>query len=389
MQKRNAKLFTALFLFVLMSFGTASAQFFSSNARGIYPVGGTNPLFNFNVKFTSLGESGGSPGQTANGCDLYGFRAQYDAVNAVNLGMQRSILQPFPSDAPYVIPTLSFENGSNAGSGISDRFWIQNQKAASPSPFPTLGGCGTLLAYYSEKTGSGSTVYTILGSGLASGGMWNPSDRGLKRNIRPIGSALDMVQKLNGVTYLYNADENPTLNLPTDLQYGFITQEVATVMPTAVRTMDDEFGNQSKHQMMRYDAIIPVLTEAIKEQQSIIEDQQNTIDAQQSIIESFEARLAALESGRKLGPQAEGIELGQNRPNPAGTSTTIDYKLPADIAVADLVIYDMAGRVIDSYPMQSGNNQIKVNTARMTSGTYVYAIVQDGRNIARRKMIIQ
>ncbi|MEO0471256.1 MAG: tail fiber domain-containing protein [Bacteroidota bacterium] len=380
MQNHNPKILVLLLTFVVAAFGSASAQFISTNNFGIFPPGGINPTANFNVKFTSLGESGGVAGPTPNGCDLYGFRAQFDALNSVNLGMQVSPLSPFPPPpTPFTIPTLSFENGSNIG--VSDRLWIANQNSSPTGP--ASFGCGRLLAFYSENTGAGSTVYTILGSGLASGGMWNPSDRGLKQNIKPIGSALDMVQQLNGVTYNYKADENPSLNLPTDLQYGFITQEVATVMPTAVKYIEDEYGEVTENQMMRYDAIIPVLTEAIKEQQDII-------DNQQSLIERLEERLSALEGTTSPRRNSiEGLDLGQNRPNPAGTSTTIDYRLPADIASADLVIYDMAGRVIESYPVQAGNNQVKVNTARLASGTYVYAIVQDGQNLARRKMIIQ
>lgn len=350
-----------------MCFGTANAQFIQTNNSGIFPVGGINPAINFNVKFASMGESGGVPGPTPLGCDLYGFRAQINAVNSVNLGMNR--IRPTSN---LHIPTLSFENGSDASA--VDRFWIQNQDQANPSTGSR--SCGTLLAYYGQSTGASSVVYTILGSGVASGGTWQPSDRKLKSDIRPIGSALDMVQQLNGVTYYYNADENPVLNLPTRLQYGFITQEVQTVMPTAVETMYDEFGDKTEYQVMQYDAIIPVLTEAIKEQQAIIE--------------SLEERLAALEGGATpKRTSIEGLELGQNRPNPAGTSTIIDYQLPGDIAQADLVIYDMAGKVVSRYALQSGTNQVKVNTATLASGTYVYAIVNDGRNIARRKMIIQ
>ncbi|MEO0471254.1 MAG: tail fiber domain-containing protein [Bacteroidota bacterium] len=386
MKHLNPKLFALLFAAMLFSFGTASAQFIQTNNSGIFPVGGINPAINFNVQFASMGESGGVPGPTPNGCDLYGFRAQINAVNAVNLGMNAV------GFGTLTIPTLSFENGSDFGA--SDRFWITNQNSGAPGTGFT--GCGTLLAYYSESTGAGSTVYTILGSGLASGGMWNPSDRGLKRDIKPIGSALDMVQQLNGVTYRYRTAEHPSLNLPAELQYGFITQEVQTVMPTAVKKMADEHGEETDHQMMRYDAIIPVLTEAIKEQQIIIEGQQDaietaekTIQQQQDIIARFEARLAALEGASPARTGLEGFELGQNRPNPAGTSTTIDYQLPTDAASADLVIYDMAGRTISSYSLQNGANQIKVNTEQLASGTYVYAIVQEGRSIARRKMIIQ
>ncbi|MEL6134288.1 MAG: hypothetical protein AAFR59_13070, partial [Bacteroidota bacterium] len=93
---------------------SAQAQTSPSNSFGIFPPGGP---FNPNAKFTAIGESGGVPGPTANGCDLYGFRAQFAPDLAVNLGVQRASISIFPTSPPFIfnVPTLSFENPT---------FWI-------------------------------------------------------------------------------------------------------------------------------------------------------------------------------------------------------------------------------------------------------------------------
>ncbi|MCI4667669.1 MAG: tail fiber domain-containing protein [Bacteroidia bacterium] len=343
-----------------LSLGTAFGQFTQTNNFGIFPVGGINPLINFNVKFASLGESGGAPGGTANGCDLYGFRSQIDAINSVNLGMSNS------GFSSLFIPTLVFENGANVGA--LDRFWITNQDGS--------GRCGQLLSYYGQ--GGGNTVFTILGSGVATGGTWQPSDKKLKENVQPITQALDLVMKLNGVTYNYKTEEFPVLNLNEGLNYGFIAQEVEEIMPDAVRGYVDEYGEDTEYRVMQYDAIIPVLTEAIKEQQAVIQ--------------KLEERLAALEGKepktRKV-QTLEGLELGQNRPNPAENFTMIDYILPEGTEGASLVILDLNGKTVAAYEISADQSQLKVNTTNFAKGTYIYSLVKDGQSLARKKMVIQ
>lgn len=349
---------TAIFC---LSAGVAFGQFTQTDNFGIFPVGGINPNTNFNVKFTSLGESGGTPGPTANGCDLYGFRSQIDAVNSVNLGMNSVRL------GNLFIPNLVFENGSNAGA--LDRFWISNQDGS--------GSCGSLLAYYGQ--GGGNTVFTILGSGVASGGTWQPSDRKLKEDVQPISSALALVMKLNGVTYKYKTDEFPVLNLNKGLNYGFIAQEVEELMPDAVRGFKDEYGDDTDYKVMQYDAIIPVLTEAIKEQQGIIEELRTRLSALEGKTPELKQRDVPL----------DGLELGQNRPNPADQTTMIDFKLPEGMDAAKLVIIDLTGRVIANYPINADQRMIKVNTAEFAAGTYIYSIMKNGQTLARKKMSIQ
>ncbi len=128
---------------IQLSMGVAFGQFLETNNFEILPAGWTHPTTNFDVKFTSLGESGGVPGPTPQGCDLYGFRAQINTTNSINLGMNAV------GFGSLTIPTLTFENG--AQQGALDRFWTTNQ---------TGSGCGTLLSFYGQN--SGNIVFTLL-----------------------------------------------------------------------------------------------------------------------------------------------------------------------------------------------------------------------------------
>ncbi|MEL6131927.1 MAG: tail fiber domain-containing protein [Bacteroidota bacterium] len=374
------KLFTlGLTLALTFMLGIAvQAQVTPSNNLGIFPPGGP---FNPNAKFTAIGESGGIPGPTASGCNLYGFRAQVNPDLAVNLGIQTFNFGTIPIN----IPTLAFESFS---------FWVTGRSTNPPAS--TAGpnfGCGPLLAFYSATS---TTSYTIYGSANAIGGMWMASDRKLKRNIKPIRNAIGTVQQLAGVTYNYNTDVRPELRLSDELQYGFVAQEVEKVLPELVRPAVDPYGEEDDYVVMNYDGIIPVLTEAIKEQQEIIDEQEIRLETQEAVIDQLLNRLKDIESKLEIdrdvktpaGPFGE-IKLNQNRPNPADGMTIIEYTIPAEIAQAQLVIFDITGAEVNRRDVQAGFGSVEIEAGALASGTYIYTIEVEGQSVARRKMVIQ
>ena len=87
----------------------------------------------------------------------------------------------------------------------------------------------------------------------------NRSDRRLKKNIAPLDNSLDKIMHLNGYQYHWTDD------LEADLQIGLIAQEVQEVFPELVN--EDQDGMLS----VRYLGMIPVLLEAVKEQQKLID----------------------------------------------------------------------------------------------------------------------
>jgi len=105
---------------------------------------------------------------------------------------------------------------------------------------------------------------------LKSNGFIEPSDARLKKNITPISSALDKVKKMQGVTYNWRKDINDNNGLEDGTQYGLIAQELEKIIPELVHT--DKEGWKS----IEYSHLVPVLIEAIKEQQLTI-DKQNII----------------------------------------------------------------------------------------------------------------
>ncbi|MFM8569036.1 MAG: hypothetical protein ACKOB6_05490, partial [Candidatus Kapaibacterium sp.] len=66
----------------------------------------------------------------------------------------------------------------------------------------------------------------------------------------------------------------PSMKLDDRNHLGFIAQELETVIHQAVSTANDSM----KTKAVAYSELIPLLTEAIKEQQQTIVKQQSTID---------------------------------------------------------------------------------------------------------------
>ena len=90
------------------------------------------------------------------------------------------------------------------------------------------------------------------------------SDETLKTNIQPLESALETVNKLQGVSYEWKSDGSNDL--------GFIAQDVNKVVPQIVYgTGDGDLG-------LDYSKLTSILVEAVKEQQAQINDLKSKLD---------------------------------------------------------------------------------------------------------------
>jgi len=120
-----------------------------------------------------------------------------------------------------------------------------------------------------------------------------PSDERYKREIQPLESSLEKVMHLQGVSYAWNKDEVKGAGFKDGRQIGLIAQEVEKVLPELVHTDDKGYKTLS------YDKMVPVLIEAVKEQQKVIAEQKNEIaDLNEKLskaLKMMEERLAALE----------------------------------------------------------------------------------------------
>ena len=91
------------------------------------------------------------------------------------------------------------------------------------------------------------------------------SDKRLKDNIKTIENAVDKVSKIRGVEFDWNNKQDTYQGH----DIGVVAQEVEKVLPEITTTRDDGY------KAVKYEKIVPLLIEAIKEQQKQIEELKN------------------------------------------------------------------------------------------------------------------
>lgn len=98
---------------------------------------------------------------------------------------------------------------------------------------------------------------------------YSSSDKRWKTDIKILSSPIEKLQKLSGVEFDWIEDKELHGNKGHDV--GVIAQEVEEVLPEAVQTRD------SGMKAVRYEKLIPLLIETIKEQQKQIDELKNKI----------------------------------------------------------------------------------------------------------------
>lgn len=140
-----------------------------------------------------------------------------------------------------------------------------------------------LFTLHSDVGGSNTTKFKV----EADGDVWSSSstyssDARLKTEIEELGHGLDTLKQLQPKQYKMIGSENK------GLRYGFVAQEIETVLPDLVRDIEI---NDDKYKSLEYNSIIAILTKSIQEQQQIIDKQQQIIDKQQQVIDQISERI--------------------------------------------------------------------------------------------------
>lgn len=133
----------------------------------------------------------------------------------------------------------------------------------------------------------------VLGDVKINGELFTTSDARMKRNIQPISDGLSKVMDLNPVSYEYKYDEYKSLESQEDVQIGFLAQEVEEIFPELVSTSvdTDNDGNTIDAKSINYVQLIPMLTKAIQEQQTIIEAQSKALKEHETLIQELRAAI--------------------------------------------------------------------------------------------------
>lgn len=257
-------------------------------------------------------------------------------------------------------------------------------------------------SYHLWNTYYNGDVFYVRGDGYVwtRQGFLTASDSIFKTNIDDIYGALSKVKNLRGVTYnrkyiteslisnYNNQLGNDTIIQETMLEpaeYGLIAQEVKNIVPEAVFLMHDSTLAIS------YPSLIPIMIEAMKEQQNQIENLQSIVNSQEIELNKIKNCCENNEKLQKTN-SSEGVNeniLYQNIPNPFNERTTINYYLKENTKNAVLNIYNMNGTQIKSINVyQFGNGSVIINAGEFNAGIYLYILIADGQPVDTKQMIL-
>lgn len=200
------------------------------------------------------------------------------------------------------------------------------------------------------------------------------SDETMKKNIQNIPNALEKIKALQGKLYEWKTDQYRNNGMDENRQIGFIAQDVAKILPEVVAKKED--GTYA----VNYDGIIPVLSEGIKEQQTVIEELKNEIVQLKNDINN-------LKSVSENKVKNNYITIA---PNPFSQTTQIKYKLPTNVANATCFLYDLQGKIIKQIkvPLGSSSGTLTLTKENLSSGVYFVSISANNAELQTEKIII-
>jgi len=278
--------------FVGRNAGEANDQGSNNTYLGAYS--GNNAV---NGRFnTFLGDDAGSVGVPGDGNVYAGYRAGYtnNGQSNVVIGREAGSRQSnytLPADYDYNI-LIGYRAGYNLNTGSSnifigpyagynetgsDRLYIDNSTTSSPLIWGDFANDrlrvnGNMGINYSALSGYGLIVdtpsgqtetYALFVVGNAYATVWSGSDARYKKNITAVSSPVEKLEQINGVSFEW--DETNKYAPADSKSIGVLAQDVQQVFPELVK--EDMEG----YLAVNYSGLIPVLIEAIKEQQKQIE----------------------------------------------------------------------------------------------------------------------
>ncbi len=306
------------------------------------------------------------------------------------------------------------------------RVYIRNNSTSSSLPYGLKvesNGTGSIGGYFQGASYAGwfeGDVY-INGVGTGSSGIFYTSDQQFKTNIDTIANVSNIIQQLNPKTFFFDTVSTPQIKFGSERQYGFIAQEVELILPELVSehtfpAQYDSLGNQTSaainYKGLNYNAFIAILMKGMQDQQAALDDKDSIISNLNDRLTTLENCLSGIlpllcqlsnasvqendETTQKqlinelkvILEDNQNIVLEQNAPNPFAEQTVINYFIPEAVQQAEIIFYNLSGKMIQTVNLtEKGNGKLTVYGNDLSSGTYTYSLIADGKLIATKKMV--
>ena len=382
---------------IVGSGGTYGVYGYGTSA-GVYAVGGTYGLY-------SNGSSYGLYSYSTNGWGGYAVSDNSDGFDASTTNGYYGI---FSSSGYYMgvygtgpsYGTYGYSSGGYGATGSS-----YSGYGVYGSSTNSYGGYFYSSSSYGLRAGTSGFYAGVFDGNVWTSGAYYTSDKNLKKNIKDVSNAMDIIRQLKPKNYEFKDEAKfKSLSLPKGSHYGLLAQEVEEVLPNLVHSekreldipehvaitpeMHEQKGlekltkgsiKEAKEVMdikaVNYNELIPIMIKAMQEQDAKIEKLTNQLE---KIMEA---------KGITQTGTISSASISQNIPNPAANITTINYSnLPVG-ASSMLTVNDSNGKLIKQIQL-TGNTfgTIKLDVATLINGTYSYSLIVDGKIIDTKKM---
>ncbi|WP_175489477.1 tail fiber domain-containing protein [Neolewinella agarilytica] len=289
-------------------------------------------------------------------------------------------------------------------------------------------GNAKMYGVYSDIQGDNNYAGYFTGKMHINGDFTLTSDASLKTNTADVTDAIAILRDLKPQTYKFKKGNRFGYN-PDQMYYGFMAQEVESVLPSIVSDinhptvyLEDEKGTQldeegsvieqeekSEEELaptkkyeaetlkaIRYLDLIAILTQAVKDQQEIIEDQTFNYEALESEVDELRAEMkeyrdvlsklancaGCADTGSKPIIEEEKPTDIQFFPNPANEVFTIQSANDTGFGAR---LFSADGKLVQEIPYDIGSKRI--NTSVLPAGNYIVEVF-DAANKTLEKQIV-
>jgi len=228
------------------------------------------------------------------------------------------------------------------------------------------------------------------------------SDFRLKENIKPCLSVLPKIKQMEIYTFNYNdtyfKDFTPEQKQKAQKkEFGVIAQELEKIFPELVYKPDE----LSEYYGVDYVSMIPILVQAIKEQQTQIENLQTMLSKQETEMILLKEQSGTNYQNNPANSSSQNMQTGenliqnkesklfQNTPNPFSVNTEIKFEILENSTSARLLIHDMQGAEIKSYFITTkGIGSLIIQGSELQAGMYMYTLLVNNTIVDSKRMVL-
>ncbi|MFL5754049.1 MAG: tail fiber domain-containing protein [Bacteroidia bacterium] len=293
---------------------------------------------------------------------------------------------------------------SNTGSNYGGRFKAQQGSVENYGMYAEAQyGSGNNYGVYATAVGGASNYAGYFNGDVTRTGSDNfTSDAMFKTNLDSISDALSIINSLKPRKFNYDTANTYGINFSSKKQYGFVAQDVQTVLPELIGSAThpatrDSAGNVISpavtYKTLNYQAFTAITIKALQEQQNTIDSMKVMMSQMASLLNSCCSNNTKTSNSSLTNIDVElsdkdAITLSQNAPNPFAEHTLIQYNIPENRGYAQIIFTDLKGQIIKVVDIKTkGRGQLNVFASDLSSGIYTYSLYVDGKLFETKKML--